>query len=163
MAKIPSETGETIRLERLLKKIRGSSFLFLETDSRGGGEVKKNLTPPSSRLEKARGSWFSWRNREVPRREKRPTSGKKHNCVLVPMTRTRFKLLAAQLARSNENEQGSRTVESLGDSREHASFRAAVSRVQTDEGAVLSLQLTAVFRRSCQANRGFLARKTNDR
>lgn len=94
MAKIPSETSETVRLERLLKKIRGSSFLFLEADSRGEG-VKKNLTPPSSRLEKARDSWFSWRNREVPRREKGPTSGKKHNCVLVPMTRTRFKLLAA--------------------------------------------------------------------
>lgn len=37
MAKIPSETSETVRLERLLKKIRGSSFLFLEADSRGGG------------------------------------------------------------------------------------------------------------------------------
>lgn len=41
MAKIPSETGETVRLERLLKKIRGSSFLFLKADSRGGGSEEK--------------------------------------------------------------------------------------------------------------------------
>lgn len=41
MAKIPSETGETVRLERLLKKIRESSFLFLKADSRGRGSEEK--------------------------------------------------------------------------------------------------------------------------
>lgn len=47
MAKIPSETGETVRLERLLKKIRGSSFLFFEADSTwggGGSEEKPHST-----------------------------------------------------------------------------------------------------------------------